>query len=239
VLAAAERAAAGRRARAGLAVGAAVQRHRRRVPRCAPFRLRVRVRAAVRALRLVHGARPGGRRRDARGRPGPVARPRLAQLVRTGPAPAAGRAAARAPAPAASTHQRARAMTLSSRLAAVAILSLLLAACAGGPGERGPAPLTGASPLQMAAAIEAAAGEGELTVMPLRDPMVEDLREQARAARAAGDYDAAAAALDRALDITPDDPALLQERAEAALLQRDFEHAGALAERAFALGAQV
>ncbi len=132
-------------------------------------------------------------------------------------------------------------MTLSSRLAAVAILSLLLAACAGGPGERGPAPLTGASPLQMVAAIEAAAGdgEGELAVMPLRDPMVEDLREQARAARAAGDYDAAAAALDRALDITPDDPALLQERAEAALLQRDFEHAGALAERAFAQGAQV
>jgi tetratricopeptide (TPR) repeat protein len=76
-------------------------------------------------------------------------------------------------------------------------------------------------------------------VQPLRDPMVEDLRAQAQAARAQGRYDEAAAALDRALAIVADDPALLQERAEAALLQRDFARAGKLAERAFALGAQV
>ena len=123
---------------------------------------------------------------------------------------------------------------------AVPALVLLLSACAT-PVERGPAPLTDATPEQMVAAVEAAAGDGdgELAVMPLRDPMVEDLRAQSRTAIAARDYDASAAALDRALDIIPDDPALLQERAEAALLQRDFERAGALAERAFALGAQV
>ena len=132
-------------------------------------------------------------------------------------------------------------MTPMIRVAPVC-LALLLAACAGGPPtSAGPAPLTDATPEQMLAAIEAAAGsgEGELAVMPLRDPMVEDLRERARAARGQARYDEAADALERALAIVADDPALLQERAEIALLQRDFDRAGALAERAFALGAQV
>ena len=128
-------------------------------------------------------------------------------------------------------------------LPAAALLSaLLLSACATSPPPaEAPASLTQATPEQMAAAIDAAAGsgEGELAVQPLRDPMVEDLREQARDARAAARYEDAASALDRALAIVPDDPALLQERAEAALLQRDFARAGQLAERAFALGAQV
>ena len=119
---------------------------------------------------------------------------------------------------------------------------LLLSACASSPPPaEAPAALTQATPEQMVAAIDAAAGsgEGELAVQPLRDPMVEDLREQARDARAAARHEDAASALDRALAIVPDDPALLQERAEAALLQRDFALAGRFAERAFALGAQV
>ena len=129
-----------------------------------------------------------------------------------------------------------------SRIAPL-LCALLLSACAGAPPQAtGPTALTQATPDQMVAASDAAAGsgEGELAVHPLRDPMVEDLREQARGARAqqAG-YDTAAAALDRALAIVPDDPALLQERAEIALLQRDFKRAGELAERGFALGAQV
>ena len=122
------------------------------------------------------------------------------------------------------------------------VLVLALAACAGGPSpSAGSAPLTMATPEQMVAAIEAAAGsgEGELAVQPLRDPMVEDLRQQAGAARAQARYAAAADALERALAIVADDPALLQERAEIALLQRDFARAGTLAERAFELGAKV
>ncbi|MCA0395381.1 MAG: hypothetical protein LCH70_14930 [Proteobacteria bacterium] len=134
-------------------------------------------------------------------------------------------------------------MTAFARAIPVALLSsLLLAACATSPPQaEAPAPLTQATPAQMVAAIDAAAGsgEGELAVQPLRDPMVEDLREQAREARAQGRADAAAEALDKALAIVADDPALLQERAEAALLQRDYARAGQLAERAFALGAQV
>jgi len=135
---------------------------------------------------------------------------------------------------------------MSNRLlplpAATLLCVLLLPACTTSPPPvEAPASLTQATPEQMVAAIDATAGsgEGELAVQPLRDPMVEDLREQAREARTQARYDEAASALDRALAIVADDPALLQERAEAALLQRDFARAGQLAERAYALGAQV
>jgi len=37
----------------------------------------------------------------------------------------------------------------------------------------------------------------------------------------------------------PDDPAVLQERAEVALLQGEYDRAATLAERAFTLGSQV
>ncbi len=121
------------------------------------------------------------------------------------------------------------------------VLVLALAACAGPSQRAGSAPPPSLTPEQMVGAIEAAAGSGEseLAVQPLRDPMVEDLRQQAGVARAQARYAAAAAALERALAIVADDPALLQERAEIALLQRDFERAGSLAERAFELGAKV
>ena len=127
------------------------------------------------------------------------------------------------------------------RHALVALAAALLAACASTTPGPESAPLTSATPEEMVALIDAAAGdgEGELAVQPLRDPMVEDLRGQARQARDAGRHGEAAQALDRALELVPGDPALLQERAEAALLLREFARAGELAERAFALGAQV
>lgn len=127
--------------------------------------------------------------------------------------------------------------------AAVILAACGLAACVSAPPEqRTAAPrLTTATPAQMVAAIRAAAGdaEGELAVQPLRDPMVEDLRERAERLEAEGRPGEAAAALDQALDIVADDPALLQERAEIAVLQEDFPRAAQLAERAFSLGAQV
>ena len=91
------------------------------------------------------------------------------------------------------------------------------------------------------AAVRAAAGsgDGELAVQPLRDPMVEDLRQQATAFEGQRKYDEAAAALDKALAITPDDPAVLQERAEAALLLKDFAGAEQRARRAFGIGSKV
>ncbi|MFD0739999.1 hypothetical protein ACFQZQ_12005 [Lysobacter koreensis] len=91
------------------------------------------------------------------------------------------------------------------------------------------------------AAIRAAGGADatELDVQPLRDPQVEDLRQQAAALEAKRAYRAAATALDRALAINPDDPALLQERAEAALLLHALDDAQRHAERAFATGSKV
>ena len=76
-------------------------------------------------------------------------------------------------------------------------------------------------------------------MQPLRDPQVQDLREDASAAIAARDYANAAGALNQALLIATDDPAILQERAEVALLQAEYERAETLSARAFDLGSKV
>lgn len=118
-------------------------------------------------------------------------------------------------------------------------MALVVSACAAPtPVARAP---ERAEPARVVATVRAAAGsgEGELSVQPLRDPMVEDLRQQAIEFEKQGDYAAAAAALDQALAITPDDPAVLQERAEAALLLEDFAGAEQRARRAFEIGSQV
>jgi tetratricopeptide (TPR) repeat protein len=123
----------------------------------------------------------------------------------------------------------------------ISFLCLLLAACSTTPSATPPVALTDATPEAMVAAIRAAAGndERELAVQPLRDPMVEDLRQSATRLEAQQQYVEAAAALDKALAIVPEDPALLQERAEAALLLKDPATAEALARRAYSLGAKV
>ncbi|GAB3315583.1 tetratricopeptide repeat protein [Luteimonas notoginsengisoli] len=129
-----------------------------------------------------------------------------------------------------------------ARRCALSAVVLVLAACATSePVPPPPAPLTAATPQQQVAAVRAAAGdgEGELAIQPLRDPKVEGLREQASRLESQQHYADAASALDQALEIVPDDPALLQERAEAALLLGDPAKAEALARRAFETGSQV
>ena len=118
--------------------------------------------------------------------------------------------------------------------------ALLLASCATPTATQAPAPAQ-ADPLRMVATVRAAAGsgDGELAVQPLRDPMVEDLRQQAAELEKQGKHPESAAALDKALAITPDDPAVLQERAEAALLLEDFAGAEQRARRAFEIGSKV
>lgn len=123
------------------------------------------------------------------------------------------------------------------RLSLVAGL-LLLASCTSAP----PAlEWSGPAPEQLVAEIRAAGAfeKGELDVQPLRDPMVEDLRAQATQFESARRYPDAAAALDKAIAIAPQDPALLQERAEVAVLQKNLDQAAALARDAYALGGKV
>lgn len=83
------------------------------------------------------------------------------------------------------------------------------------------------------------AGNAELEVQPLRNPEVEDLREQAQQRQQRGDHRAAAQLLDQAIGLHPDDPMLLQERAEAALLLRDLAGAEATARHAWQIGTRV
>lgn len=125
--------------------------------------------------------------------------------------------------------------------AAVVAAMLMLSGCASQSPTAPAQQPAQADPVQMVATVRAAAGsgEGELAVQPLRDPMVEDLRLQAAELEKQGKYAESAAALDQALAITPDDPAVLQERAEAALLLRDFAGAEQRARRAFDIGSKV
>lgn len=123
------------------------------------------------------------------------------------------------------------------RIGALGVV-LVLSACAGTPD---PPPMAPYDARAAVAAIRAAgqAAPGELVVKPLGEPGIENLREQARLAVAGRRYEAAAAALDRALALAPDDPELLQHRAEVALLLRQPAAAQRLARQAIAIGAQV
>lgn len=134
-------------------------------------------------------------------------------------------------------------MMKSGKILLPLTLAALLSACvtSSGPAADASPVQDPVAPEQRLAAIRAAAGQDdrELAVQPLRDPEVEDLREKAEQALAARNLSAAADALNQALLIVADDPAVLQERAEVAVLQNDYERAGTLAQRAFHLGSQV
>lgn len=127
------------------------------------------------------------------------------------------------------------------RLTWIAVLLALVAACASKPPATPKPAVPLVAPEQRLAAVNAAAGvdDRELAVQPLRDPEVEDLRITATRAIAARDYAAAATALNQALLIVADDPAILQERAEVALLQTEYARAETLSQRAFGLGSKV
>lgn len=120
-------------------------------------------------------------------------------------------------------------------------LSVTLAACvSSAPPVVKPVDTT--TPAQRVAAVEAAAAgpdDKELSVQPLRDPQVEDLRLTAQAQRQANDLTGAAGSLDQALEIVAADPAVLQERAELALLQGQWAQAETFARKAVDLGSKT
>ncbi len=121
-------------------------------------------------------------------------------------------------------------------LAACALAALVGCASAPPPppAPAGPAPLTN---VQIIDAVQLAGKDGvELVVTPLVDPHVEDLRERASKAQARARYPRADKELLKALAITPDDPDLLQWRAELAVLRNQRAEAEALAQRSIQLG---
>lgn len=124
------------------------------------------------------------------------------------------------------------------RIAASALTLAMVSACTTTPPPP-PAPAFDAGAAVNAIRAAGGAASTELDVQPIRDPQVEDLREDAVRLERAGQYAEAAAALDQALQINPEDPALLQERAEAALLTRQLDAAQHYAQQALERGSKV
>ncbi len=120
-----------------------------------------------------------------------------------------------------------------------ALLVLALAACSSAPPP--PVVTDTTTPAQRMAAVDKTAGvdDTELSVQPLRDTQVDDLRDSAKRKREAGDLPGAAATLDQALALVAEDPGVLQERAEVALLQADWKGAETYAKRAVDLGSKT
>lgn len=117
----------------------------------------------------------------------------------------------------------------------LAVACLLLSSC----GSSGGSPRV-PTPADMLAQVRASGQMGnELDVQPWRDPQVEDLRAAALAAENRGDGVGADRALQHALQLSPDEPELLQWRAELALLRRDWTQAEQLAARSFDKGPKL
>jgi tetratricopeptide (TPR) repeat protein len=115
------------------------------------------------------------------------------------------------------------------------VLLVGLAACTAPP-PKDPTSAFDAAALVATIRAAGAANATELDVQPLRDPQIEDLRQQATQLEQKHMYRGAADLLDQAMAINPDDPALIQERAELALLLRNPAEAEQLARRAVDLG---
>lgn len=96
-------------------------------------------------------------------------------------------------------------------------------------------------PRDLLAAVRAAAGDpiDVIEVAPLRDSTVNDLLDSAEQAERAGDLAAAELALRRAVELVPDDPDLMQRRAELLLAQRVLDEAEQLAALSYERGPRL
>lgn len=136
-------------------------------------------------------------------------------------------------------------MTMHSpRLARLLLTGALLAlaACSSPPAPQKPAAAKPVAPARdLVAEVRAAgtASDDEFEVQPLRDPVIEDLRASATQAETARKFAEADAFLQEALDITPDDPELLQWRAELALAQGNYERTIQLANVSYEKGPKL
>jgi tetratricopeptide (TPR) repeat protein len=119
------------------------------------------------------------------------------------------------------------------RRLATALLPLLLAGCATSwePPDEPVVETRVRQPAQQGAA--------GTQVYPLRNPAVIELLETAGAAEQRGDYEQAAALLERALRIQPHNPEVLQQMAEVQLHVRDYQQALNFAVRSYDVGPRV
>ena len=130
---------------------------------------------------------------------------------------------------------------LRTTLTSAGVLMLCaLAACSSTAPRTQPGAAKMASGTVLLLQVRAAGQLGvELDVQPLRDPQVEDLRAVAKAAEGRGDFAGAQRAISQALEITPDEPGLLQWQAELALVSHDFAGAEELATRSWKRGPKL
>jgi predicted Zn-dependent protease len=126
------------------------------------------------------------------------------------------------------------------RLMAATVV-LALSACATAPPPKPVVTAPEPPPRDWVAEIraEAAKSPSHIDVLPLQEAAVEDLRQKAKQAELAKQFDQADATLDAALAITPEDPALWQWRAEIALAERRFDDAVAHAQKSEAIGPKL
>ena len=122
-----------------------------------------------------------------------------------------------------------------ARAGLAALLLVLLAACAAPP----PAPDERRTVEDRVRAPALANDDAALQVYTLRNPAVESLERQARAAETDGDLTRAEQLLERALRIDGRDPSALQSMAEVQLQQGRIDQAGGFAQRAWDAGPQV
>lgn len=116
---------------------------------------------------------------------------------------------------------------------------LMLAAC--GPSTpKKTGNQTALTPEAMVAQVRSVGLQGnDLTVAPLRDPQVEDLRNAATQAEARKDIVAAQAAIELALKISVMDPDLLQWQAELSLLKKNWVQAEGFAQTSYDKGPKL
>jgi Flp pilus assembly protein TadD len=86
---------------------------------------------------------------------------------------------------------------------------------------------------------EAAQIASSVEVVPLVDPELDDLRAAARTQESSGDVESATKTIEQALALHPQDPALLQWRAELALAVTAWKDAERIAQRSYDLGPRL
>lgn len=130
-------------------------------------------------------------------------------------------------------------MPLTHRLLLAAVF--VLGACSSPPSPQKPVASPEPPPRDLVAEVRAAGADADdaLEVQPLRDPQIEDLRASATRAESAGRHAEADAFLQKALTLTPDDPELLQWRAELLLAQAYYDEAAILANRSYERGPKL